>query len=186
MLALYAGQAAVIIDNARLYRESQRRIEEAEGLRRIAQIASSALTPDAIFSQVIAETVRLLDAEKAVVMMVDEPRKLLRAEAASIFGVPPEEARRLRIELDAGGMDQSVFRTLHPFLSNHAATDTRLIPAYRPLVERYKIERIISAPLVIQDRGVGEVLVANRASGDFTESDVHLLSTIAMQCARRA
>ncbi len=183
ILSIYAGQAAVIIDNARLYRESQQRAEEAEGLQRIAQLASSALTLDEMFGQVMAEAVRLLDAEKAAVMVLDERRNLLRAEPASLYGVPAEEARHFHLDPNADGLEDAVFRTLRPFVSNDALTDPHIPPTYKPLFERYQIHRVISAPLVIKDRGVGEILVANKAGGDFTPGDVQLLGAIATQFA---
>ena len=182
VLSIYAGQAAVLIDNARLYRESQRRAEEAEGLQRIAQLAASAPTREETFRRVMAETAALLDAEKAVALVIDARRRLMLAEPGSLCGVSEEEAR-LHVDLSAGGFDQGIPDALQTFLSNDAANDPRIPPAYRPLIERYTVRRVVAAPLVVQGRGVGEVIVANKRSGDFTESDVRVLNAAVFQLA---
>ena len=179
LLDAFAAQTAIVVENARLYRAGQRRAEEAEGLRRIAQLTGSARTPDELLAPTVAEVARLLRAGKALVRLVDAHHTALRSEPTALCGLPAEEAHHLNLDwrdAEAGG---HVCHTLQPFLSNHAPDDAHIPPAYRPLIARYGIENLVAAPLVVQGKGVGEVLAADRTDGAFTEDDLQLLCAIA-------
>ncbi len=55
---------------------------------------------------------------------------------------------------------------------------------YRPLIEQLALRDGIFAPLIIHDRSIGELVVANRTTGqEFTTSDTQLLMAIGTQVA---
>src|SRR5260370_9692049 len=71
ILCIFASQAAVIIDNARLYRQMRLRADESEGLRKIAEIASGNLSLDEVIKAVVDQTRQLLNCAVAAVCLLD-------------------------------------------------------------------------------------------------------------------
>ncbi|MBN1284824.1 MAG: GAF domain-containing protein [Anaerolineae bacterium] len=183
ILSIYASQAAIIIDNTRLFRQTQEYADSVEGLQRIARIAGSALSRDEMFGRVMAEAVALLKAEKGLVLAFDPRRRVLRAEPGSVCGVSVEEARYLQIHLSEAELPHSPVSTLKPLVVNDLTQGAHLYTAYQELIELFDIRNLLIVPFIVQDRGAGEVLVANKTEGAFASADVRLLNTIVSQLA---
>ncbi len=119
LLAIIAGQVAPIIENAHLVRQSRRRAQRAETLRRIASLTGSAATLDEILQFSLQDLVRLLQADHAAVFLLDTGRGELRAHRGSLFGVDPEFAARLgRLSIDDPQFGLTVTGSQQPFLSD--------------------------------------------------------------------
>jgi|GEM_PF-686056 len=82
-LRSFADQAAVAIDNARLYASLERRLERVRTLSRLTQLVSSSLDVDAVLQELTHVAARLMDASLAALWLADETRRLLRAFAFS-------------------------------------------------------------------------------------------------------
>jgi GAF domain-containing protein len=84
----------------------------------------------------------------------------------------------LRISGVLPDFDLSVFRTRAVFRTDDALNEERIASFYRPFVERYQVRALMAAPLVVRDRGIGEVYVAKRVVDPFTDADQQRLSTV--------
>lgn len=183
LLTVFASQAAVILENARLVREAQSRAEQAEGLRRIAVEAASGTDLDAILQRAMQHTARLLHFDLGVISLLDETRGELVPHPASIVGEAPEEVAATRLRADDPSFAYTVTRTRRPFLSTHALRDRRIVGVYRPVVEKYRYQSVMDVPLIAGDRSIGEIIVTAWRERAFTRADLHTLSTIALQLA---
>jgi PAS domain S-box-containing protein len=179
MLTMFAAQASVGIQNADLYQETRRRAEQSARLTRISAIAASTLDLDELMRRMMAETVALLEAEKGIVLLLDEQRQKLMPHPAAFYGVSVEQMGDLALDAGADDFGFSVVRMGRLFRSDNARTDRRIIPAYRTFIERFGVTTLISAPLTVKDRAFGELHIANRRSGPFTDQDAQLLETVA-------
>ena len=179
MLTMFAAQAAVGIQNADLYQETRRRAEQSAGLARISAIAASTLDLDELMRRMMAETVALLEAEKGIVLLLNEQRQQLEPHPAAFYGADATQISDLT--LDAGTQDSrfSVIQTGRLFRSDNAQADQRIVPAYREFIQRFAVTTLVSAPLTVKDRSIGEIHIANRRSGFFTDEDAQLLKTVA-------
>jgi PAS domain S-box-containing protein len=178
-----ANQAAIALENARLYKVQQRRAEEMSGLYEIALRFSSALDLDELLGQTMAQLVKLLDAEKGTLLLHDESQGMLIAQAAATFGASAQDIARFRIRTDTEGFQTSVFATDRSFISNDLERDTRLIPAYRPFVRIFGAKSALGVPFGGPGGNIGELYVINKRSGPFTDEDARLLSTVASHFA---
>ncbi|NLX08376.1 MAG: GAF domain-containing protein [Chloroflexi bacterium] len=182
ILSIFAGQAAVLIDHARLYREMQRRTHEAEGLRAVTEIASQAAPADEMVEQVIVAIANLLEAQVVAIGLINEETGELVIDPGDVLGVTLPEP--YRIDTYAPGFDRSVLVTRRPFVSDDLRGDTDLLAQYHALVRLAGLRSAIIVPLMVQDRSIGELLVANRTGGEpFGDSDAQLLTAIATQVA---
>jgi GAF domain-containing protein/nitrogen-specific signal transduction histidine kinase len=178
-----ANQAAIALENARLYQTQRRRAEEMTGLYEIALTFSATLNLDKLLGQTMAQVTRLLYAEKGTLLLHDESRGMLIAQPAASFGVSPQDIDRFCIRTDAEGFQTSVFTTGQPFISNDIVRDKRIIPAYRPFVSVFGAKNVLGVPLRGSNGNIGELYVINRETGSFTQDDARLLSTVASHFA---
>ena len=182
LLSIFAGQAAILIDNARLYREMQRRTHEAEGLRAITEIASQLAPLDETREAVLIAIANLLESDIVVMGLVDNKSGELVIAPDTVWGAALEQP--IRLDAYGPGFEDSVLISRRPFMSNALAKDERVLPAYRGLIEQLGMHSVIQAPMVVQERSIGELCVANKARGEeYTASDVDLLLSIGAQVA---
>jgi GAF domain-containing protein len=87
LLGLFADQAAIAIENARLFRETNRRTEEIATLYRIGAVASRSLELDRILSDALDSTLDALDLESGTVYLLD--RDCVRLELRTQRGLTP-------------------------------------------------------------------------------------------------
>jgi PAS domain S-box-containing protein len=182
LLTIFAAQAAAILDNARLVRESEARAEEADGLRAIAAATSNA-DLDTVLREAMPVAARLLDFEFGMVLLLDEARIELAPQLASIYGGPPEAVAAIRLRLEDPLFDATVAHTGRPFITGRAQTDRHIRGFYRELVERFQVNSAMAAPLAAGGRNIGEFVVAARRERAYTRAGLQLLTTIASQLA---
>ncbi len=183
LLTTFTGQAAAILDNARLVREAQHRAERAEGLRQIAAAIAASTSLDEIFSTVMRQAASLLHADQGIIALLDEARGELTPQSASAYGGLPEDAEVVRMRTDDPAFAFSVTRTGRPFITGRAQRDRRIGVLYRKLVDHYQMNSVLDVPLIVGDQALGEMMVGARREKAFTREDLQLLATIGAQLA---
>jgi PAS domain S-box-containing protein len=186
LLTIFATQAAALIENARLYREMQRRADEAEGLRdaaeelrRIAELAGSIITPEESLTPVLAEVARLTDSPLVFVNVLEQSSSNLVTYPRYVYGIELDEP--IIQDSYTPGFDKSVALSQRPFISNNVATDERVLFSYRFIAKKVGIETAMLVPLAVGDRSLGELGIANRTSRPYTQDDLKLVMSIAIQ-----
>jgi PAS domain S-box-containing protein len=80
------------------------------------------------------------------------------------------------------GFENSVAVSQRPFITNDVIADSRVLESYRYIARRVGIRRSAIVPLIIGDRCLGELGIANR-SDDYTTTDIDTLEGVASQIA---
>jgi GAF domain-containing protein len=182
LLTIVAGQAATIIENAMLVKQSQDRATRSEAMRRIASLTGSMATLDEILSFSLRELARLLRADIATIFLVDENRAELAVHKESLYGIHIEKIGRLgRISMNDQNFHQTVTASQEEYFSEDASADTDIAAIYQPLIATINVKSAVISPLIVRDRGVGEVMLASRNEGFFERSDISLITTTASQ-----
>ncbi len=182
LLSIFAGQAAMLIDNARLVGEMQRRTHHAEGLRAVAEIATRGTPSLETLEDVLVAVANILRSEVVLTALVDERSGALVLDPRHVWGGALDEP--YRIDAYTPDFEQSVLVSRRSLLSNNLAADARVLSPYRPLIERHRLRAWVQVPLLVQDRAIGELIVANRSDGaPYDEEDADLLAAIATQVA---
>jgi len=184
LLEIVALQAAPIIDNANLVRLSVGRVLRAEALRRIASLSGSTATLDEIFKYSLLELARLVQADMAGIFLLDESLGELQVHTDSLYGIRSGQLRHLlRIPVGDVNFRHTVTASKTPFLTGDASLDERVLPVFSALVEPFEVRSVIDVPLIIRDRGYGEILLCSQNSDFFTQGEVQLATTVAGQLA---
>ncbi|HRE46489.1 MAG TPA: GAF domain-containing protein [Aggregatilineales bacterium] len=182
VLSIFAGQTVIILENARLIREVRRRTDESESLRRIAQVIVAEDTVDRVVAGVIAEIVRSLNCDVGAVALFDATTGALIIKPEWTAGMAGINVP-YTIDTYAPGFQNSTVLTGRSFFSNNLRTDARVLPVYKGIAERYNFNAAMQVPLIIQERGIGEMTVGARRDSAFSPEDLRLLEAIGVQLA---
>ncbi len=182
LMSVVANQAATIIDNASLVLQTRQRARRAETMRRVASLVSSSATLEETIRFSVRELVQLINADSAVIFLLDEDQGALNAHAESFHGVPQESIERFsRLYIDDPQFRFTVTGSQRPFMSGNLLNDRRLIEFYRPMTEVSGMQSALVAPLVIRGRGIGEMLLGSRSPDFFTRYDLQAAIAVAEQ-----
>jgi PAS domain S-box-containing protein len=181
LLLVFATQAAAIIENARLYREMQRRAQEADSLRRVAELAGSTLTTEEPFTPVLAEIARLTSSPLVFVNVIDQPANSLITYPRWVYGMELHEP----VIQDVYGKEGrfTVARAQEVFTSNDVANDRRAQDSYPVIAQKMGITRLLLVPLAVGERSLGELGIANRGGQPYGDDDERLMMAVAAQVA---
>ena len=184
LLNIVANQVAAIIDNALLVHQARQRNQRAEAMRRIASLVSSSATLDEILHYSVQEIATLLLADFAAIFLVDEGGGSVQAHIPSAYGIPENEDQSLlRFNLRPSTFRMTVAGSQRPFVSGNLSQDRRVLPFYRRLVRRFKLESCINVPLIAHGEGIGELMIVGSQPEMFSNYDLQVASTVASQLA---
>lgn len=184
ILTIIAGQAAPIIDNAELMQQSRRRAQRAETLRRIASLTSSAATLDEILKFSVQDLARLLQADAAALFLLDEAIGELRLNRVSAFGIDPNVTVGLvRVSTQDPQFSRLACGSRQPINWSIIDHQQSFAPFYNSLAEIMDLQSAISAPLLIRDQALGELLIGSCRPSYFTDGDLQTITTAAGQLA---
>lgn len=181
VLSISAKQASVLIDNVRLYRDVHRLTNETEGLRQIAGKVAGHLTLDDVLEDVLEDITHLLASEVVALGLLDAKTGNLEYRPSAVFGATLENA--VNIDIYSGRYSHIPVMSRTPLRSLEVATDASVTSAYEGLLEPLNINNMLVVPLIINQRSLGEVIIANKQYGVYDDSDEQLLLTIAAQLA---
>ena len=155
MLAL-AHRAAVAIENARLFAESEQRLLELEALYRADETLHRSLRLDDVL-RALADVARdVLAADKTAVYVWDSEAHHLGMAVAHGFS-PESIATPLRPSEDLG-IDPA--RGAELVIIDEARNDPRLSPRLKEVIEREGIEAALAVPVTLGGRLFGAFAVA--------------------------
>ena len=171
---LLAAQAAVAIENARLYEEATRWSRQLESLNEIAAALAGEVELPRQLELVTTHLRELLDA-RAVAVALPQPDGTLRVEAGSGEAMAG-------ILLGPGSRSAHVLATRRSVRLDSLADDPGIDPQ---LVERDGARAGIIVPLLLGARALGVIIVHDRQGPDprFTDEDLRLAETFARRAA---
>jgi PAS domain S-box-containing protein len=184
-MTIIAGQTAPIIENVALIQDARRRTQRAEILRRIASLAGSAATLDEILKFSLQELVNLLKADAGLVLLWDETRGELCAHLPSLIGVEEVMAdKHARVTLSDSHFYETSTEMMKLVNSWDVTQDASLSPVYQRILHIFpEVRSLLAVPLIIRERGVGEVIVLGRQPNYFGGGDIQTAITATAQFA---
>jgi two-component system NtrC family sensor kinase len=178
LLVMLANQAAIAIENARLYGEAKR-ADELAALNRIATAMVSTLDLDQVLTlamQGINETLRV---EAGSLLLLDEAEGDL-APRMTLCG---EKSVRGEMALSLGqGVAGWVVQEGKPLLGPDTGQEGRLLSTTAQFLG-VEARSVLCVPLVLREKTIGAIEVINKWGGKFTEDDLTLLNSIAASVA---
>lgn len=180
VLEALCNQAAVVIQNARLYTQTDERLHlslnELTVLSRIGQELNATLDLEHILNLVLKEAVRVTNASHGNVNLMNWNTGALEARAT--LGFTREELAMREINLTLGrGIISRAVQTTQPIIVDDVIVD----PDYVAIVPQTRSE--LAMPIVHRGIVVGVINLESPQMGGFTEAHINFLEALAAQAA---
>ncbi|MEW6241121.1 MAG: GAF domain-containing protein, partial [Chloroflexota bacterium] len=175
LMMAFAGQAAIAIQNARLFDEIQRRNEQLATLNEIVTTASQSLDLKSILTNVLEKLFAALGFDAGMITIFNEKRGKL--ERAVRIGMPGEEPEDPAEGLD-GSLCDLTFQTSRIYAISDLGRDAPVDVG--PLLAN-GIKSYLGVPLKAKGATIGTLCIFRRVSGDIPESSVTLAQSIGNQ-----
>jgi len=172
LLGLFAQQAAVAIENARLLQETNRRLNDLSFLHDIALVSAATLDFDQIMHRTVESVRSELQLDVFGFLLIDEEADVAHLHPAFLglsgkladFSIPLGE-----------GITGWVAQTGQPLL----ASDVSQEPRYRDIIPGIRSE--VCVPLRVGGKIIGVIDAESAQPDAFSEEHVQLFSTLAAQ-----
>ncbi len=179
LLGSIGSQLGVAIEHARLYEETQRRVQELAFLNEAGRTMTSSLDLEQILTTVMEETARVLKTEAGSVLLLDEESDEL--VFAAVAGPRSEEVKGLKLPLGQG-IAGWVAREGQPLLVPDVKADPRFYSGIDG-ASGFITRSVLAVPMKVKGKVVGVIEAVNKTGGDFGQTDVELLSSMAQSAA---
>jgi PAS domain S-box-containing protein len=168
LLQTFADQAALALENARLYEETERRRRESEVITALVETINASLDVDVVLERVVAAARDLSGADFARIALRDPGTGAMVLR----YSVGTRDETDAAHAVDAGkGLAGEVMVTGQPARSDDIRRDPRIRPEYLPVVEREGSVAAMAAPIRIAERVEGVILVDRRSRRPFGHHD---------------
>jgi len=180
-LAAAAPELGVALQNARLYDDARRRVEELRLLLDIGRAITGSLDLDGILETSAGILSRITDGSNAFILLLDAGAGALRGAACS-NPVWREEFRQVRISLDD---DRSVAVRCVRLRAPVAVADVAASEfAANERVVRFQEASVLAVPLLVRDEPIGCVLVDDtRGPREWSAPEIERAALIGHQLA---
>ena len=190
LLKTFADQAALAIENARLFQELQTRtqalsrsVDELTALAQISQTVSSTLDLETVLASIVSHAVQLSASDAGAIYEYEELAREFHLRVGHQMSDDVISAlRTVPLKLGEGALGQAgeLREPVQvPDLLAHRATDTRMAE----LLVREGFRALLAIPLLREDGIIGGLVVRRRSAGEFSAQTIDLLRTFAAQSA---
>jgi GAF domain-containing protein/CheY-like chemotaxis protein len=179
----FAGQAALALEQARLYRDSQRQAERMAALAAVERLVAETLDADVVAQRIVDSVCGLVGARSAALYRLDaESGRLAAVTVAQESAFTFEWTRVLPTGQGIAGL---ALRERRAVWSADTLSDARIVygPDVISRIERSTDRGLLAAPLIVQDRVIGALAVGDHTGRRFTDEDVGLAAAFADQAA---
>jgi signal transduction histidine kinase len=167
-----ANQAAVAIENARLYSATKQHANELETLFAVQQAITSHLEPDAVLQLIADEARRLTDSRLSLVYLPDG-ENLRIAVLSGEYGPDIIVGYQMPIAQSVAGRS---LQTGQPITVEDAQNDPRI---YADVIRRLGVRSYLTVPLISMSEPLGVIAVADREAGTLEPDDERILTMLA-------
>ncbi len=174
LLGSLAAQAAVALDNARLYAETARKLEEMSVLHELSRAVTGQLDLAELVSAIRRQVGRVLDARNMLILLYDEADQEVEVALRMLEGEERPEPRR---HPAGDGLFMRLVERRRPIRTDDYAAECRR-EGVRPVEGSLPYPFWLGVPMVAGDQPIGGLILRSNAR-PFTADDERLLMNIA-------
>jgi GAF domain-containing protein len=180
LLKTFADQAVIAIQNARMFNETKEALEQQKASAGVlGAIGRSVSDATPVFEEILTACQRLFGLNEMGIYTVDSD-DMVRVAAW-------RGETRAEVKHDVTPLADSITgRILRERRTHHIPDlieEPNLSPLVRERAERLGSASLLYAPMLLEDRGLGSILVVRSPPKPFTERETELLKTFADQAA---
>ncbi|MGH9605420.1 MAG: SpoIIE family protein phosphatase [Terracidiphilus sp.] len=174
LLELLAGRIAAAIENARLYRRTERQARTLQLLSEVSREFTSVLVLNDLLRKIATLTKRLINYDRFALLLADEASRTFNA----VISVKQNQSSPEKVSVPYGqGIVGAAASSRQPVIVPDVTRDRRAV-----FVDE-KMRSELTVPLIYRERVTGVVDMVSEQKGYFTEEHVRVFSTLAPQIA---
>ena len=175
-----ADQAALAIENARVFADATRRAERLRELAEVEELVTESLVVDDVLRRIASATARLLNAPSVQLWTADGAERVLRLQAS--YAEPGSTDVRMRRTVSFGeGVSGRVADSKAPIYVDDVTSDARALSA--EWARETGIQRMLSVPILSGDDLLGVLAVRSRSTELASEENRALVTSLAARAA---
>jgi len=175
ILCQVAGQLAAAIENARLFGELERRLDEVQALFNVGQSLVTTLKLDKVLGLIVDAALETIPvAHKAVIHFLDEGNEVLVPKAVSHHGQGAGSSAKMRMGEGVAG--RAVMEKEAIYVSD-ARADPRFVDSGTD------VRSLLVVPMILGETVIGTLSLDSGEAEAFTQDDERLLFMLANQAA---
>jgi two-component system, NtrC family, sensor kinase len=182
LIETFADQAAIAIENVRLFNETKEALERQTATAEILRVMSGSPTDtQPVFDAIASTALRLFNGASVGVVLTNEDEMMLAA--ASGFDEHYLGALRGFFPQRVTARRGTAARVIHEGMLKHepdldqADVPSEMHAEYR----RFGIRALLGAPLLREGRAIGAIMISRATPGAFSDKQIALLQTFADQ-----
>lgn len=176
LLTSFADQAAIAIENARLYEEVHQRTHELSALVRINRDIATLTDRGSLLPRIVEEAQNLIKADGATIRLLEGAYLVLMAFVGSDLIASP------RLSLD-NNLSSQIISGNRVLVIDDLLLDSSLGESRRQRLSAAGYRSFLGAPLQIAGRATGIVTTYSKEKGAFSANEVELMTRFADQVA---
>ncbi len=175
----FSYQAAIAIENARLFRDESRRTQIIEAMANITNEFATAHETMPAFEKITRRSLELLNASTVAIYMLQDDNETIKVVTA--LGAYREQLVSHTLQIGTG-ITGNIIATGKPEIVDDMFNDPRRVNVPGTPEDDSQRDTIMSAPLVLHGKTIGTINAwRKRSSGLFNESELNFLVSIANQ-----
>jgi GAF domain-containing protein/anti-sigma regulatory factor (Ser/Thr protein kinase) len=185
LIQLISSQIAYSIRNAVLYDAEQKRSTELNSLANLSRAIGASHDYGNLIQRLIDSVAPLFPVDILGFLLYDEGKGTLEAQSP-FQGLPPHIVDIYRASVAPGSIAEKFILQKKSIVTRNAAGDQNWRNlGLQTLAQAASLRESVLAPMISSDRLVGYLQVSNHKGtpSEFTESEIHLIETVAEQTA---
>jgi signal transduction histidine kinase/putative methionine-R-sulfoxide reductase with GAF domain len=181
LLETFAGQAAIAIENVRLFNETKEALERQTATADILRvIAGTPTDTQPVFDAIVEAAHRLAGGKLAALLLRSGGHFIAVANSGRrvIEGLP-EEVRKVPLDRQHNFPSRAILDREAVYVADWTAAE---VPEFEKEVARaWGIKSGVIVPLIRQEQGIGALALVREAAGSYHDKEVALLRSFADQ-----
>ena len=178
LIITIARTVAGLIENARLYEESKKKINRFESLVKIGQSITSEQYLDDILQNIVDATAKLLNSKICSLMLVDKKKNKLMIKATQSLSEDYKNKAPVDINNSISG---DVIKSQKALAIYDVKQDPRYL--FQEMAVKEHLTSLLLVPMIIKNQAIGILNVYTKNHTVFVQEEIETLQIIANQAA---
>jgi signal transduction histidine kinase/putative methionine-R-sulfoxide reductase with GAF domain len=181
LLATFADQAAIAIENARLFNETKEALEQQTAISEVLRVISGSPTDVVPVLQAVAErAMRICEASDASVVLVEGDQVRSAAGKGSLLDARPIGSTS---PLKGSVVGHAVLERRAVQVDDISVASEGKFPFSRAMSHKTGVRTVLAVPLLRENDALGAILLRRKQVRPFSPQQIALLETFAHQAA---
>ncbi len=176
-LNVFANQAAVLVENARLLSDLSTRATQLDRLNQLTRMALQAEDVDVLAEQVTRHLAELYGGKRCVMSLWEKEQQLPRSALLDSMEL---RFKALALEEGERTLTQAVLEAGHTLVVQDPASSEWVSPR---MVDMFEAQTVLAVPMTINDEWFGSILISFEEDRIFSESELRFVEQAAGQIA---